>query len=75
MSGEPVVKRGRTRATVLRVKGMTNYSFLPPYRFHVVYKVLARGKKKERTLYIEAADEIGAFLGTQRWLREQGYKI
>ena len=43
--------------------------------FYVQYKILKRGRKKKREVFLLARDELSAFMAMQERLRERGYKV
>ncbi len=59
------------RAAILRVE--TPYRPRASYCY-VFYKILKKGRKRERRIYLHARDEMEAYLKARDYLRERGYK-
>lgn len=45
------------------------------YHFSVRFKVLKRGRKRERWIYVAARDEMEAFTEARKKFRNMGFKL
>ena len=65
-----------TKAAVVSVEEMRGAAGLnSPPMFRAYYRILKRGRKPLRYTYKWARDELEAWMLTQEWLRERGYKV
>ncbi len=67
----------KVRAVVLSVERMEGTVGYAPNNipFYIQYKILKRGPKKKREVFLLAQDEIAAFMAAQERLRKRGYKV